>query len=94
MEAIWQALQGSFLERYGNQFWYAWSFHETQDLQQYVKLTCCHNIEQHVDGKQLCILLTKSLQLALARALYQAFEELLETIVCFLDFHEIKEEPR
>ena len=24
-------------------FRYAWSFHETQDLQQYIKLTCYHS---------------------------------------------------
>ena len=87
MEAIWQALQGSSLEWYGNQFQYVWSFHETQDLKQYVKLTCYHNTEQQVDGKQLWILLTERLAIATS-------EELLEIVACFLDFHEIKEEPR
>jgi len=33
-------------------------------------------------------------QAVVARALYNASEEDLETIDCFFDFHEIKEEPR
>ena len=35
-----------------------------------------------------------SSQVTLAKALYLASEELLEMVACFLDFHEINEEPR
>ena len=80
-----------------NQFICAWSFHEKLDFGQFWWRIDCHNISESGEMQYDVVRRYYShwtLHAVFVSVLYPASLELLETVVCFLDFHEIKEGPR